>query len=306
VNEVKTDSHETTFTAEDVLMDLDELVDTQEEPFTGLSPYGQFRVMKLASKNGMKVLLDGQGGDELLGGYVHFFPYYYLDLLRAGRFIPLLREIWTDYRRRKDLSQVYRFGGLLLPGWLKLLVVRRWRGYLARSFLSRHSSRTDLRLGRKSLNEALVNALACTSLPALLRLEDKNSMHWSIESRVPFLDLRLAEFCIDSPPELKIANGTTKVTLRESLAGLVPPDILNRKDKVGFAVPDDLAVHGPMSRLIRDVIQSESFRNRPYWDWKKVQREFESYFERSTTSRSFDEIWRLFVLELWLRHWIDN
>ena len=302
----KIDSHETTFTPENALKDLDELVVTQEEPFTGLSPYGQFRVMKLASENRFKVLLDGQGGDELLAGYVHFLPYHYVDLLRAGLLMTLFREVWVDYRRRRDLSQAYRFCGLLLPERLRLLVISRRRKYLTRAFLDRNKARTDPRLKRKSLNEALVTALISTSLPALLRLEDKNSMHWSVESRVPFLDRGLSEFCIDLPPELKMSHGTTKVILREELTGLVPADILNRRDKIGFAVPADSAVQGPISQFILDILHSESFKGRPYWDWRLVEQEVRTLSKKPLASASYDEVWRLVILELWFRRWIDN
>ena len=86
---------------------------------------------------------------------------------------------------------------------------------------------------------------------------------------------------------------------------MVPAEILSRNDKIGFAVPDDPAEPGRLNRLMQDVFQSESFRRRPYWDWKKVEAEFKSISRNTSGSRPLDEIWRLFILELWLRRWID-
>ncbi|NJE42902.1 asparagine synthase (glutamine-hydrolyzing) [Thermococcus sp. GR6] len=296
----------TTFTPTDILNDLEDLVRAQEEPFLSLSVYGHYRIMKLARETGMKVLLDGQGSDEILAGYHSLFAYYYYELFKSLKWKTLLREIVAYKQNTGSLMAVKYFIGLMLPKKLQKWIIRKNNSdYLSRGFLSRFEElRTDARLQKKDLNTALME-LVINNLPYLLRFEDKNAMRWSIETRVPFLDPELVEFVLATPSDAKIRNGVTKFLLRRGLKGIVPDKILDRTDKVAFETPDqDMAASSEVKEFIEKIITSERFKNRPYWDWKKVYRLYTS--KRGKGVLIGDPLWRVIITEMWLRVWIDT
>jgi asparagine synthase (glutamine-hydrolysing) len=267
ISRTRPDSHSVSLNAQEVLEDLRDLVVTQEEPFQTLSIYGQYRVMKLAHESSMKVLLDGQGADELLGGYHTYFAY------------------------TRPLSPRSLF--LRLPMFLQSWIRRRRRRYISKEFYSANRKRAS-RKSPRNLQEALKETLTTYSLPALLRFEDKNSMRWSIETRVPYLDRNFVEVCMSVPADLKIRGTTTKFILRKAFSGLVPDEILQRSDKIGFQTPDEEILESPeFRRFLDELFGSERFRSRRYWDWRKVG------------ALRGPELWPVVLLELWLREFID-
>lgn len=294
--------YKTSFTPNDILNDLFDLIKTQEEPFGSLSIYGQYRVMRLAKENNMKVLLDGQGADEILAGYHYFFGYFYYELFRNFKIRKLVEEILEYRRKYGTFLSVKYFIGLLLPLTLQRHIINK-NIPLSKRFIKKFENVSSFRFVKKDLNEALIDAVVY-SLPHLLRFEDKNAMRWSIESRVPFLDHELVEFVLALPSKYKINKGWTKHILRKRLVHIVPSEILHRSDKVGFATPDkDLAYSDAIAKLIRDIIESPSFKNRKYWDWKKIH----ALYEKRKTNKIYrgDIIWKLVILELWFRIFID-
>jgi len=305
VNKCNVEWYKTTFTAKDVLRDLEDLIQTQEEPFFTLSIYGQYRVMKLAREHAMKVLLDGQGSDEILAGYHYFFGYYYYELFRNLKWGRLIKEIINYRKNTRSFKAVKYFAGLLLPEKLQRLLLNR-STYLSKEFIKRFKHRKDPRFQRKELNEALINAVI-NNLPPLLRFEDKNAMRWSIETRVPFLDPELVEYVLSTPSDAKIKDGLTKVILRKALRGIVPDVILDRKDKIGFATPDrEIANSSEIKKFIWDIINSESFKNRKYWDWKKIHKIYKNNVSNSKDIFVGEAIWKVVILELWLRKWVEG
>lgn len=215
----------------DFLENLDAVVRAQGEPFSTPSIYAQWAVMKAISGRGLRVVLDGQGGDELLCGYAKFFYYGLLEEIRAGRWLSAIG--WG--------ASGLAGGGLHLFNW------NGARRYFPGGFGTRF-------IRKKLLQPALSEAgggdrgqrpgvgvraqqrldLVKYSLPALLRFEDRNSMAHSVESRVPFLDPRLVEFCLDLPTEFKVKGGDLKRLLRSAMRGEVPERILQRRSKLGF------------------------------------------------------------------------
>lgn len=218
------------------LSELDQLLWHQEEPFTTASIYAQWLVMKQAREQRIPVLLDGQGADEILGGYKKFYAFHLMSLARRGRVLSaagqalaLARFGDRGYLRwREALRYMPRF---LQP---KAASAQDWLGPAAAE--AGVDSRVSLG-GRGGLRQRQVADLTAYSVPGLLRYEDRNSMAWSIESRVPFLDYRLAEFVLALPVEHKLRNGRSKALLRAALRGLVPDAILDRRDKMGFVTP---------------------------------------------------------------------
>ncbi|MDB4949659.1 MAG: hypothetical protein JWM27_2308 [Gemmatimonadetes bacterium] len=246
---------------EDLAADLGYLIDAQDLPFASTSMYAQHRVFRLAHEAGIKVVLDGQGADEMLGGYAVFAAARLAALLRAGR----MGEAYAFARGAarlpggrgiaRSLGQFlvpagaqaplrYLAGERLMPGWMN----RQW-------FTSRVPVRPLQRgRGAAALKEELVRSVTDTSLPALLRYEDRNSMAFSVESRVPFLTPQLAEFILGLPDEYLIApDATSKAVFRRAMRGLVPDVVLDRKDKVGFATPEQRWLSA-LDPWVRDVI----------------------------------------------------
>lgn len=240
--------HEVYPTSEELAFDLDRLIKVQELPFGGTSIYAQYRVFQLAREKGMKVMLDGQGSDEIFAGYYNYIGLRATGLITSGH--PLLA--WRALNGAPQNMKHYFFrmllsaGGRFLPtpmiplfrsiaqeplwpSWMK----REWfeeRGVVARE---RPCGR-----GKNAFREELYLSLTRLSLPQLLRYEDRNSMCCSIESRVPFCFTPLAEFAFSLPDDLLIARtGTTKAVFKTAMRGIVPDAIVDR-EKIGFATPE--------------------------------------------------------------------
>jgi asparagine synthase (glutamine-hydrolysing) len=242
--------HKVHATAEELQADLDHLIYAQDEPFGSTSIYVQHRVFRLARQAGIKVMLDGQGADEMLAGYRYYVSARLASLLRQGRWFAATRLLrhaaglpGTSARSRL-LLQAF---GLLVPGRCKALAKQLLGRELLPSWLNASWFRQQGALpfdlgghrGRDVLRAHLQRTLFETSLPMLLRYEDRNSMAHSIESRVPFLTPQLAEFLLRLPEEYLLGpDGTSKRVFRAAMRGLVPDTILDRRDKIGFATPE--------------------------------------------------------------------
>lgn len=235
--------------SEDLVAVMSELVATQGEPFATTSIFAQYKVFELAAKNGMKVVLDGQGADELLGGYWTFVGARGASLLRQGNLLgamTLMRSASRMAGTSTGLLMAHSSGFLIPPVMQRLgriLVGRelmpRW---LNRSWFSARIEELEVpwsSRGSAYLNEQLRQSVSTSSLPMLLRFEDRNSMHFSIESRVPFLTVELAEFLLMLPEHYLIDDqGLRKAVFRSAMRGIVPNAILDRRDKIGFETPE--------------------------------------------------------------------
>jgi asparagine synthase (glutamine-hydrolysing) len=301
-SKTKTKQFFTRISPADFLEEVEDFVTSLEEPVPSLSPYAQYRVMKLAHQQGAKVLLDGQGGDEIFAGYVYYFSYLYFDMLRKFQLIKLLREMTLYVRNFKNLYPIGMFGFMMLPRFLQSFA---WKTIL--NDWINHSLLRDLcpdefdpRWKRISLNNALELTLFSTAIPHLLTWEDKNSMRWSVESRVPFLDVHLVETVLSQPPDAKLKNGRTKVTYRQAVEDILPPMIRDRKDKIGFAAPSRELFKDPkVADFCKSIFFSKSFKSRPYWKWIKVIDKFSRHLEGKANHDQF--IWKCLNLELWFR-----
>jgi asparagine synthase (glutamine-hydrolysing) len=292
----------TTLSRDNFLTDLPDFIRAQEEPTTGLSVYGQYCIMRLAYENKAKVLLDGQGGDEIFAGYEYYFSYYYYELLKKGRLLTLLKEM-RSYRKNFKNYYAHRFFGfMLLPQKVQDSVYKRYLLPWLNFDLLRKSAanKNDPRCKRMTLHEALELTLLSTAIPHLLRYEDKNSMRWSIETRVPFLDFNLVETAMSIPTREKMQQGKTKIIFKEAIKSLIPAMILDRKDKIGFETPVDEFFRDPSIReFCTAVFSSEQFQSRPYWKGKEVQRLYTRHLEG--TLNLGDTLWKWINLEIWLR-----
>jgi asparagine synthase (glutamine-hydrolysing) len=267
-SEAKATAHTVRATPEDLARDVDRLIEVQGEPFGSTSIYAQHRVFGLAAEAGIRVMLDGQGADELLAGYQSYFGARFASLVRAGRLGEALRFLRAASARPGANARgiVQRAAGLLLPAPLAA-AARRLVGqellpaWLDADWFARRGvePRAPWRpSGASVLRGQLLDAIRENSLPMLLRYEDRNSMAFSIESRVPFLTPRLAEFVTSLPePHLLAADGTSKAVFRRAMRGLVPDAVLDRRDKIGFATPEESWLVA-LRPWIQEVLASEA------------------------------------------------
>ncbi len=217
---------------------FDGFIENQEEPITGASPFAQYCVMQLAHSFGAKVLLDGQGADEILAGYDFMSGFYLAELLYHGKIGRFLKEAYLQFKRRNQFAlrtAVSQF----TPNFL-----RRYANIptplINSAFASKYRDRKALPPGvirPVKLRTALIQYVT-KHIQRLLKWEDKNSMAFSIETRLPFLDYRLLEYVLALPSRLIIKDGITKWVLRSALADKLPPIISRRTDKIGFATPE--------------------------------------------------------------------
>jgi asparagine synthase (glutamine-hydrolysing) len=267
-------------------MDIDHLIYTQDEPFGSLSIYAQYCVMKLAHGK-VKVLLDGQGADELFGGYLAYQKNYISELIKKNYWLLALKEMLGSFRHHKYF---YRYA-------IYQTLVRNKRKNLLTNYIKTHRY-------EGKFNTMLHNELFTTNLPSLLHFEDRNSMAFSIEARVPYLDTEFTNYIASLPYDQKIRNGVTKFALRNAIKGVIPERIRMRMDKMGFVTPEESWMKYELKDYIIDILYSTSFKNRGYWNSDKVIEDYQKFTEGKTNYSP--EIWRIICTELWLRKFFDN
>ena len=291
---------------ENLFDEVQEIIWHQDEPFGGTSVFAQWHVMKTAAKRNVKVLLDGQGGDELLGGYhLYFFPYF-SDLIKSLRLKRLLEEL-DGYAKHQGYSTYsgMKYGiSFLMPPRIKRLIkfllgkgVPPWVGREFARFnrdLKEPSNRFPTLWDRYGYH-----LLTKGTLPALLRYEDRNSMAHSIEARVPFLDYRLVEFLFSLPSSQKLREGTTKVILRNAMEGILPEKVRRRMDKMGFVTPEALWFRTVARNMAWEILNSKSFEERGYFNTREIRSAFKEHIE-GRRDLGFAP-WRWINLELWMR-----
>lgn len=279
----------------------------QEEPIASSSPYAQWLVMKLAQDCSTTVLLDGQGADELLAGYDQAQGMFWAHWLRRGRLDKVFREMVAFVRRYHSYRDPALFAAYYsLPGTLRDgLAEIYYRSAdlvspeLHREFSPAHVDTYEPFPDR--LRNELVRWQTTTQLPEFLRYADRNSMAFSREVRLPFLDHRLVEYAFGLRPDLLLSNAVTKVTLREAMRGIVPDEILNRKDKLAYAPPQKQWVHGPLRPWVEEMLRCAEQRTEIFNPRTVLQLR-----ERLRRDGGDALIWRAASTEGWYQTMIDQ
>ncbi len=299
-NRFQTDSHWIAPQVTAFQETLDNLIWYQDEPCAAYGTFPQWKIMEEASKH-IRVLLDGQGGDELLGGYLHFLPHYLKALQQDPRydrsnFRSAQNHIHNHYN--KELATPYdpRHGDRLESRRAVLSSELRAECFIpSRGFNGPFSNHLD---------NVLYFSLTRDILPSLLHYQDRLSMAFSIESRVPFLDYRLVEFAFGIPYDEKIFNGTTKLILRKSMAGRLPESVRLRRDKMGFPAPLAKWIRNDLKEPIHDTLFSSKMYQRGILNHKIIGQRYEDHL--TGKSDHTWEIWRWLTLETWFRCFIDK
>ena len=279
--------HKVRINPEELSRDLDDMIRSQGEPFGSTSIYAQYRVFKLAQDAGITVTLDGQGADEMLAGYSGYAGQRLRSLLEAGRLGDAWEFFngWAGWPGRSRIGGVKRLAAELSNGALQDLFrnlhgEKRVPNWINGAILREHgvllrfpdNSLKNTSTGRRVVAE-LARSLSCKGLPSLLRHGDRNSMRFSIESRVPFLTLDMVNLLLSMPEDFLISRqGQTKHIFRAAMRGIVPNDILNRRDKIGFATPEKdwlLFMAGTLREWLEDDL------GLPFFNQTKVLQEFD-------------------------------
>jgi asparagine synthase (glutamine-hydrolysing) len=239
-------------TVADFTAAVDAVAWCQEEPFAAPSIFMQFFVFKKAREIGCKVMLDGQGGDEILLGYERYFAAH----VQSMAAFAAARELWAIHRHAglglRDLARRLAYFSF---AWVRIAVLRRRFAFIKDCYLADFPNIRKLAAGTSDVRLMQKMEIESFQLPHLLRYEDRNSMHHSIEARLPFLDYRVVETCYGIDSRLKMRQGWTKHILRVAMHGLAPASILWRTNKLGFEAPAATwitAMRPAMDAAIRD------------------------------------------------------
>jgi len=318
------DLHEVAITPDDVRTVLPDVLYHLDFPVAGPGSIPQFMVSKLAAQH-VKVVLGGQGGDEIFGGYARYLIAYFEQCIKAaiegtsrdGNFVvtyesiipslatlrdykPLLREFWRD-GLFEDLDRRYyrlvdrapQLAGAIDPG-----VFGQESPYERFHRIFRADN-----VRKESYFDSMTHFDFKTLLPALLQIEDRVSMAHGLESRVPFVDHAVVDFAATMPADVKFKNGQLKHVLRQALGHVLPRSISERTDKMGFPVPLQQWVGkgGPLHDFAGDVLGSAAARSRPY-----LMDGFDPVSLIESDTPYGRSLWGLLSLELWQNAFHDR
>ena len=286
-----------------LMEDIEDLVYTQDIPFGSLSIYAQYCVMRKAKKENVKVMMDGQGADELFTGYISYYWPYLKELIKNDK-LSALRELFSLKNSPLSYSQIiYALNSLLKKGSpygsRYDLLSRYINKDLVETFKREEPLLSNKVTGYKtdSLNHVLYNFMTGPRLKSLLRYEDRNSMRFSIETRTPFSDdVKLIETVFAIPSSYKIRNGWSKFLLRSAMKGIVPTAILKRREKIGFTVPEAVWLR----RLKHSLLDLMSKDTKEFINLQLLIKEWD-IFLKAQPNIGITGLWRFINLGIWRR-----
>jgi asparagine synthase (glutamine-hydrolysing) len=312
--------HETDIGAEDFRTAIFDVIRHLDEPVAGPGAFPQFMTAKLAARH-VKVVLGGQGGDEIFGGYARYTIAYLEQCLKAaidgtyrnGNYVVTIESIipqLTMLQEYKPLLSTFWRDGLFddLDARYFRLINRAtdmkdevaWNDLpMAEVEQSFRTAFNGTNVGKEAYFDRMTHFDFKHLLPALLQVEDRMSMAHGLESRVPMLDHPLVEFAATAPADVKFSGGRTKHMLKTAFRNDIPPEILNRRDKMGFPVPLGDWFRRDLAGFVSDLFADDAAGDLPYFNRKAVRKAFaESQpFSRKT--------WGLLSLEIWRRNLKD-
>jgi asparagine synthase (glutamine-hydrolysing) len=293
-----------------------------DEPVAGPGLFPQYMVSRCASQH-VKVVLGGQGGDEIFGGYTRYLVAYLEQALKGAIFetteeqehivslksiipnLPVLRAY------QPMLSQFWRSGVFEPMDKRYFKLVDRSAGALSLftdDFRSGYESGCAFARFQSVFNHSdtlsyynkMTHFDMVASLPALMHVEDRASMASSLESRVPLLDRRLVDLVTSMPPKMKFKGGELKYLLKRATQDVIPEPVMNRKDKMGFPVPLHLWMKDRTRDMVTDTLLSSHARDRGIFDMKEIEKLL-------TNEGAFGRrVWGALSIEMWFRQFVDQ
>lgn len=314
--------HTIDITAQDFIDNIQKVIYHLDVPIAGPGSFPQFMVSKLASQH-VKVVLGGQGGDELFGGYARYVVAYFEQAINAaiegthknGNFVVTPESIIPNLTLLKEYKPLIKnfwkeglFGPLderyfrLIDRSADTMGEINWELFDKEHLLERFKMIFNNRdnVAKEAYFDKMTHFDFKCLLPALLHVEDRMSMAHGIESRVPFLDHKIVEFAATIPADIKFPGGRMKALLKNVFKEKIPNNILNRRDKMGFPVPLKEWFEGPLRDFVYDIFSSNAATTRGFYDPKKVLKNL------NQSSQFSRKIWGLLSLELWYREFHDQ
>jgi asparagine synthase (glutamine-hydrolysing) len=255
----------------DLQRDLTKLLYYLEEPFRSLSVYSQYKIYKcIKGETSVKVVLNGQGADEIFGGYTSHYYYFFIQLIRRGQYWKAIKEMGKFSCGRR--VSYFRMAKQIVRIWL-------------------------LTNGKNCFTDILLDEVSVSPLREYLKYDDRNSMSSSVEARTPFLDYRLVEFAFSLPPKYKIDNFINKNIERVYAKEIVSSEIVNRSDKMGFISPQEMWQKRELSLWFDQTFEKIKKHN-TYFSGENAATLYQRY--RSGKYKNWDHIWRYFCLMHWM------
>ena len=296
----------------DLVGSIEKVIYAQDEPFTQMTVFNHYFLMRRLAQEKIKVILSGQGADECLCGYLPLlFSYYFTDLLKRGKVLKSFKELSLYLKKYSEMKFFYTASSFLMQIF-KAGLSRKYASFVKARFLEksldlvpkdyrRLDRFTSLFSGYKKnfsgLNNHLYRMLLSDSLPKILHSEDRNSMVFSIEQRVPFLDYRLVEFIFSLSNLRKYDNGITKNILRESLRGILPEKLRRRGTKLGFNAPEGDWVRSERLWNYLESINYKKFLSTGIVDGDRFVKEYTEFRNKGLPHRYV--IWRVVNYIIW-------
>lgn len=284
---------------QNLLEDIEKVIWHQDTPFPTLSIYAQWCVMRKASEEGVKVLLDGQGGDETLLGYERYVVFLLKTNLRKMQFVKFCKN-YKLYKKSYKLTwarmiqYLIYFSNNPFLQFLTRYVKNKKMNCLNNEFFKKYKKNKDYleNMNFKDWFELQKTEICNSNLVPLLRYEDRNSMAFSIETRLPFLDYQLVEEEMKIPLEQKIENGYTKNILREAMKNEMDDEVIFRKNKLGFAAPQKKWIDKIDEKYIQKYLSN--MKTKKYFNEKTIINIFKN--------KTNDEMrWKFISLEIWIK-----
>lgn len=309
VKETNADSHYIRPEPADIFDTINEMLYFHDEPVCTVTWYSLYLIAKKVRFEYMPVLLNGHGGDELLAGYWDHFHYYFYELEKENKIKLLKEEImkWKENHGRnpREIETSKKYINKFVSG--EISGMSRFPDYsqcFNNDILRLYKKDISLKCsGGSLLSSRLYCELFFETVPASLRAEDRNTMSQSIESRSPWLDYRLVEYCFSLPDKFKIRKGLGKWILRESMRGILPEVVRTRKDKAGFIAPADIWFRTVNRNQIQSLMHSGTLEKRGLFNIQKLDGIFKEHLEGLKNHQMF--LWQLINLELWFRRFFN-
>jgi len=305
VNKTKTNWNQTFPEAKSIEQQLTDLVYAQDIPFGSSTSFSQFKVMELIHNKGVKVSIDGQGADELFAGYPNHYASSIVNGLNAFSFSSVLKNLKAKDGTFSNHSQILKLPlQSLFIKWFpdsyfnKLKVKQPELAFIKADFLKDNKSRLTLINDKfkSNLNHLLHYQFTNCGLKQLLRTADRSSMHFSVETRMPFVDDNdLVETVFNISGKPKIKDGKSKFLLREAMKDLLPQEIYNRTDKLGFSTPEKQWFK-ELKPYFKSIIAEQ--KNDEFVNWEELYKNFDEIYEHALNT-NISRLWRFVIFALW-------
>lgn len=289
----------------DLFDSIDEMLFFHDEPICTVTWYSLYRIAEKIKEQGLKVVLNGHGGDEMLGGYWDHYHYNFFDLETSGNadVLDYEQKMWLKNHNRKisEICQTREYIKKLQND--EVSEISKFTDYsdcFTLDFVEKYKRTINLYSGFAStLSKRLHKELMYEGVPAIVKPEDRNTMAHSIESRSPMLDYRLAEFCFSLPNSFKIRDGIGKWTLREAMRDILPEKVRTRKDKAGFIAPADVWFRTTNRDDIQKLIDSDFIKEAQIFDMSRLNEIFKEHLTGIKNHQMF--LWQFINFALWYK-----